>query len=64
MPRHRMSRQLAESRRWWAKHGTVVEQHPLTIVLDPPGAPHWLKDKGRAWLHWFARQLRNRRNLS
>ncbi len=33
----------------------------LVIELDPPGAPHWLKDKGRAWLRWFLRQPRNRR---
>jgi len=60
MPRRKVSPELAESRRWWAKHGTVVEQRAL---LDPPVAPHWLKDKGHAWLRWFARQFKNRRPL-
>jgi len=38
----------------------------MIIRLDEPGpdgkpVPHWLLDKGRAWLRWFIWQERQRR---
>jgi hypothetical protein len=38
----------------------------IFMQIDEPGpdgkpVPHWLLDKGRAWLRWFLRQQRDRK---
>ena len=33
----------------------------IVIHLDPEGAPHWLKNKGRDWIRWFIRTEKAKR---